>query len=162
MANVKAVPAGFHTVTPTFTFKDSRKAIEFYKKAFGAKVLDLFLDPSGRGTMHATIQIGSSIIMMGDEMPGGACKSAETLGDCPISLFIYVPDVDAMFKQAVAAGGTECMAVAEMFWGDRAGQIKDPFGYKWMIATHKKDLTNEEIRKGAEVFFAQAAGRPSM
>lgn len=162
MANVKAVPEGYHTITPSFTFKDSRKAIEFYKKAFGAKVLDLFPDPSGRGTMHATIQIGDSIVMMGDEMPGGACASAETLGGCPITLFIYVPDVDAIFQQAVAAGGTVCMPVAEMFWGDRVGQIKDPFGYAWMIATHKKDLTKEDIRKGAEAFFAQAAaGRPS-
>lgn len=161
MTHVKPVPEGFHTVTPSFTFKDSRKAIEFYKKAFDAKVLDLFPDPSGRGTMHATIQIGSSIIMMGDERPGGACPSAETLGGSPITLFIYAPDVDAMFKQAVEAGGTVSMPVAEMFWGDRAGQIKDPFGYSWMIATHKQDLTKEEIRKGAEAFFAQAAaGRP--
>lgn len=157
MANAKAVPEGYQTLTPSFTFKDSRKAIEFYKKAFGAKVIDLFPDPSGRGAMHATIQIGSSIVMLGDEMAGGACQSAETLGNCPISLFLYVPDVDATFKQALAAGGAAAMPVAEMFWGDRAGQIKDPFGYAWMIATHKKDLTKDEIRKSAEAFFAQTA-----
>ena len=151
------IPAGYHAVTPSFTFKDSRKAIEFYKKAFGAKVLGIFQNPSGRGIMHATIQIGDSIVMMGDENPGQNCKSAETLGGSPISLFVYVPNADATFKQAVAAGGMAAMPVADMFWGDRAGSIKDPFGYSWMIATHTQDLTDEQVRKGAEAFFAQMA-----
>ena len=151
----KPVPEGYHTVTPSFTFKDSRKAIEFYKKAFGAKVLDLFPNPNGQGTMHASLQIGNSIVMMGDEMPGQNCKSAETLGSSPISLYVYVPDADAAFQQAVAAGGTTVMPVADMFWGDRAGQIRDPFGYSWMIATHKQDLTSDQVRKNAEAFFAQ-------
>lgn len=157
----KSIPEEYHSVTPSFTFKDSRKAIEFYKKAFGAKVRDLMPNPSGRGIMHATIQIGNSIVMMGDEMPGAenCLKSAETLGSSPISLYVYVPNVDAAFKQAVAAGGTATMPVADMFWGDRVGQIRDPFGYSWMIATHQKDLTNEEIREGAEAFFAQAGKR---
>ena len=155
----KSIPDGFHTLTPSFTFKDSKKAIEFYKKAFGAKVLDLMPDPSGRRTMHATIQIGNSIVMMGDEMPGAenCAKSAETLGNSPISLYVYVPNADAAFNQAVAAGGTATMPVADMFWGDRCGSLKDPFGYSWMIATHKQDLTNDEIGKGAEAFFAQMA-----
>ena len=154
----KPIPDGFHSVTPSFTFKDSKKAIDFYKKAFGAKVLDLMPDPSGRRTMHATIQIGNSIVMMGDEMPGAenCMKSAETLGSSPISLYVYVPDADAAFQQAVAAGGTATMPVADMFWGDRCGSLKDPFGYSWMIAAHKKDLTNDEIQKGAEAFFAKA------
>ena len=151
------IPAGYHAVTPSFTFKDSRKAIEFYKKAFGAKVLGIFQNPSGRGIMHATIQIGDSIVMMGDENPGQNCKSAETLAGSPISLFVYVPNADATFKQAVAAGGMVAMPVADMFWGDRAGSIKDPFGYSWMIATHTQDLTDEQVRKGAEAFFAQMA-----
>jgi uncharacterized glyoxalase superfamily protein PhnB len=156
---IKPIPDGYHTVTPSFTFKDSQKAIDFYKKAFGATVLDLMKSPDGRGIMHATIQIGNSILMMGDEMPGAenCAKSAETLGSSPISLYIYVPDADKLFNQAVAAGGTEAMPVADMFWGDRAGSIRDPFGYSWMIATHKQDLTNEQIRKGAEAFFAQMA-----
>src|SRR5689334_11211961 len=120
----KAIPEGYHTLTPSFTFKDSQKAIEFYKKALGAKVLDVFPNPAGRGVMHATLQIGDSILMMGDEMTGGqGCKSAETLGSTPITLFVYVPNVDAAFKQAVAAGATETMPVADMFWGDRAGSI---------------------------------------
>ena len=153
----KPIPDGYHTVTLSFTFKDSQKAIEFYKKAFGAKVLDVFPNLTGRGIMHATIQIGNSIVMMGDENPGQSCKSAETLGSSPISLFVYVPNADAAFKQAIEAGATAMMPVAEMFWGDRAGSIKDPFGYTWMIATHTQDLTNEQIRKGAEAFFAQMA-----
>ena len=149
------IPAGYRTLTPSFTFKDSKKAIEFYKAAFNAKVLDLVPNPSGPGTMHATIQIGDSIIMMGDGMP--QCQSAETLGGSPISLYVYVPNADAAFKQAVAAGATVTMPVADMFWGDRAGNIKDPFGYTWMIATHTQDLTPEQVRKGAEAFFAQMA-----
>ena len=154
---VQAIPEGYHAVTPSFTFKDSQKAIEFYKKAFGATVLDVFNNPSGRGIMHATMRIGNSIVMMGDENPGQNCKSAETLGSSPISLFVYVPNADVAFKQAVAAGGTAMMPVADMFWGDRAGSIKDPFGYTWMIATHTQDLTNEQIRQGAEAFFAHMA-----
>ena len=155
---MNSIPEGFHSVTPSLTLKNCQKALEFYKKAFNAKVLDVFASLDGKGTMHATMQIGNSILMMGDEMPGAenCAKSAETLGDSPISLFIYVPDADATFKQAVAAGGTATMPVADMFWGDRCGSLKDPFGYSWMIAAHKKDLTNDEIQKGAEAFFAKA------
>jgi PhnB protein len=156
---VKPVPEGFHSVTPTLTLKDSRKAIEFYKKAFGAKVLEIMPSPDGKGTMHASIQIGDSILMMGDERPGQSCKSAESLGASPISLYVYMPNVDAVFKQALAAGATQTMPVADMFWGDRCGSLKDPFGYSWMIATHNRDLTEEEIREGAESFFAAAAKR---
>src|SRR5882672_5828128 len=100
------IPAGYHSLTPSFSFKDSKKAIEFYKKAFGATVLDLFPSLDGRGIMHATMKIGDSIFMMGDEMPGGMNPSAESIGNSPISLFVYVPDVDAAFKQAVAAGAS--------------------------------------------------------
>jgi uncharacterized glyoxalase superfamily protein PhnB len=154
----RPIPDGYHTVTPSLTLKNSKKAIEFYQKAFGAKVLDMFPNPSGQGIMHATIQIGDSIIMMGDEFPAPQSpRSAETLGTSPISLYVYVSDVDAVFKQAVAAGGTAVMPVAEMFWGDRAGTLKDPFGYQWMIATHKRDLTKDQIRSEAEAFFAEAA-----
>jgi len=139
--------------------KDSLKAISFYEKAFGAKNPEVFPSPDGNHTMHATIRIGDSIVMMGDEMPGMGSKSAETLGASPVSLYVYVPDVDAVFKQAIAAGATAVMPVADMFWGDRCGSLKDPFGYEWMIATHTRDLTEAKIRKGAEAFFA-AAGKP--
>ena len=151
----QSIPDGYRTLTPSFTFKDSKKAIEFYKRAFNAKVLDVFPSPTGQGLMHATMQIGDAIIMMGDEMP--QCQSAETLGGSPISMYIYVPNADAAFAQAVAAGGTVAMPVGDMFWGDRAGSVRDPFGYSWMIATHTQDLTKEQIRKSAEAFFAQMA-----
>jgi uncharacterized glyoxalase superfamily protein PhnB len=154
---VKSVPKGFHSVTPCLTMKDSVKAIEFYKKAFAAKVLDILPAPDEQRTMHAMIQIGDSILMMGDEMPGQNCRSAESLGACPISLYIYVPDVDAFFQKAVTAGAEATMPVEEMFWGDRCGSLKDPFGYSWMVATHTRDLTDEEIREGARSFFMQAA-----
>lgn len=152
---VKPIPEGFHAVTPSLTLKNSRAAIEFYKKAFGATVLDLLPAPDGKSTMHAMIKIGDSLLMMGDEGP--QCKSAETLGASPISLYLYVPNVDAAFNQAVAAGAAVTMPVADMFWGDRCGALKDPFGYSWMIATHTRDLTNDEIGKGAEAFFASMA-----
>jgi len=155
---VKSIPEGYHTITPAITFKDSLKAIEFYKKALGAKVLDVMSSPDSKGTMHAAIQIGDSIIMMGDEMPDQHCVSAESLGAAPFSLYVYVPDVDATFKQAIDAGAVETMPVADAFWGDRCGALKDPFGYSWMIATHNRDLTEDQIREGAEAFCA-AAGK---
>lgn len=151
------IPQGYRSVTPSFTFKDSQKAIDFYKKAFDAKPLDVMPNLDGRGIMHATLQIGDSILMMGDEMPGGKCLSAETLGNSPISFYLYVPNADAAFKKAVAAGCRVTMPVTDMFWGDRAGTLQDPFGYSWMIATHTQDLTKEEINRGAKAFFDQWA-----
>lgn len=151
----KYIPEGFHSVTPGLTFKDSQKAIDFYQKAFGAKVLDIFKTPNGQRVMHATIQIGDSIVMMGDEMPD--CKSVEALGGSPISMYIYTPDSDKLFAQAVAAGGKTTMPMMDMFWGDRCGTITDPFGYSWMIATHTQDLNQDQVSKGAEEFYAQMA-----
>lgn len=144
-------PEGFQSVTPNLTFKDTKKALEFYKKALSAEILEVLPMPDGNGTMHATMKIGNSILMMGDEMPN--CPSAETLGGSAISLFIYVPDVDTAFKQAIAAGATETMPVMDMFWGDRCGNLADPFGYTWMIGTHVRDMTPEEIQQGAKAFF---------
>ena len=149
----KAIPDGFHSVSISLTLKDCNKALEFYKKAFGAKVLGVFPTLDGKGMMHATMQIGDSILMMGDEM-GPHCASAETMGGSPISLWIYTENVDASFKKAIQAGAVETMPVAEQFWGDRMGAVKDPFGYSWSIATHTKDLSKDEIKKGAEAFFA--------
>lgn len=150
------IPAGYHTVTPSIAFKDSKIAIEFYKKAFSAELVDLFPNLNGSGVMHATIKIGNSLIMMGDEMEGNenCSKSAETVGSSPISLFLYVSNVDESFEQAVAAGGKVTMPVQDMFWGDRVGMIVDPFGYSWMIATHTQDLTQEQIKEKAIACFA--------
>ena len=149
----QAIPKGYHSVSPSFAFKDSQKAIDYYKKAFGAKLLDFFPNMDGKGIMHATLQIGDSILMLGDEMPGKSV-SAETLGSSPIGMFLYVTDADRVYDQAIAAGGKVEMPMMDMFWGDRAGSLKDPFGYNWMIATHTKDMTKDEIRKNAEAFFA--------
>lgn len=152
----KPVPERFHSVTPCLTLKDSREAIKFYEEAFDAKVLEVLPTPDGKHTMHAMIQIGDSVIMMGDEIPGQRCRNAETLGASPVSLYVYVPNVDKALKKAIAAGATEKMPVDDMFWGDRCGSLKDPFGYSWMIATHKHDLTEEQIQQGAESFFDKA------
>lgn len=154
---VKPIPPGYGTITPSLTLKNTQKALDFYKKAFGAQVIDNMKTPDGKGTMHATMRIGDNIIMMGDEMPGEHCsKSAETMGGSPVSLFVYLPNVDASFQQAVKAGASITMPVADMFWGDRCGGLKDPFGYTWMLATHVRDLTQSEIEQGAQEFFSQA------
>src|SRR4051812_35236527 len=141
----KPIPDGYRAVTPSLTFKNTQKAMDFYKKAFGATILDSFANLTGPGIMHAVMKIGDSLVMMGDEMPN--CPSAETLGGSPVSLYIYVSDVDPAFQKAVAAGATVVYPIAEMFWGDRAGNLKDPFGYNWMIATHKRDMSKDEIKK---------------
>ena len=151
----KTIPEGFHSVTPKFLFKDARKAIEFYKKAFGAKENYVMPGPDGKGVMHAEIRIGDSVVMMGEEHPEQSCRSAETLGGSPVSFYLYVGNVDEAFRVAVAAGAEAQMPVQEMFWGDRVGTVQDPFGYSWSLATHTRDLTPEEIRQGAQAFFAQ-------
>jgi PhnB protein len=151
----RPIPEGYHSVTPVFVFKDSRKAIDFYKRAFGAEERFVMPGPGGQGVMHAELKIGNSLIMLGDENPHQPCKSAETLGASPIAFYLYVDDVDAAFKQAVAAGSTAQMPVQDMFWGDRVGSVKDPFGYTWTLATHIKDLSPEEMARGAEAAMAQ-------
>lgn len=150
----RAIPKGYHTVTPAMAFKNTRAAIDFYKKAFKAKQRHLLPSPDGKGIMYATIQIGNSTIMMGDEAPEQGSRSAETLGASPITFYIYVKDVDASFKQAVAAGATAEMPPHDMFWGDRVGAVMDPFGYKWAIATQKIELSPEEIQKAAMHAFS--------
>lgn len=156
---VKAIPEGYQTVTPYVVFKDSRKAITFYEKALGAKQNFIMEDPDGKKVMHAEIKIGSSALMLGDENPQQACKSAATLGASPVSFYVYVEDVDKAFEQALAAGCISDMPVQDMFWGDRIGSVKDPFGHSWSLATHTKDLTSEEIKRGAEEMYAQHAKR---
>lgn len=154
---VKAIPKEFHSVTPIFMFKDARRAIEFYKKAFGALELFVLPGPDDKGVMHAEVRIGNSVIMMGEETPHHPCKSAETLGGSPVSFYIYIEDVDAAFRVAVDAGAKIRMPLQDMFWGDRAGTVQDPFGYSWTLATHIKDLTPKEIRQGALAAGCQQA-----
>ena len=153
----KAIPEGFHTLTAMFVFKDARKAIDFYKMAFNAKELSVMPGPDGKGIMHAEVKIGDSIIMMGDQCPGQSSKSIEDFGGSPVSFYLYVENVDSAFSRAVEAGATVDMPVQDMFWGDRAGSLKDPFGYSWMLGTHTKDLSEEEIKQGAQKAFAEMA-----
>jgi uncharacterized protein YndB with AHSA1/START domain/uncharacterized glyoxalase superfamily protein PhnB len=139
-------------------FKDARQAIAFYKKAFGAEERFVMPGPDGVGVMHAEIKIGTSLVMLGEESPQQSCKSAESLGASPISFYLYLENVDAAYAKALAAGALPCMPVTEMFWGDRIGTVKDPFGYSWTLATHVKDPTMEEIEQGARA--AMAAAQP--
>jgi len=152
-----AIPEGYHSVSPMFMFRDARKAIDFYKQAFAARERYVMPGPDGKGVMHAEMMIGNSIIMMGEEHPNESCRSAETIGGSPVSFYIYLENVDEAFGRAVAAGATVRMPLEEMFWGDRAGTVQDPFGYSWTLASHTRDLTPEEIRQGAEAFFAGMA-----
>ena len=156
---MKSIPEGYHTVTPTFVFKDSRKALEFYKKAFGAVETFVMPGPGGKRVLHASMKIGNSNIMMSDENREMPCRSAETLGGSPISFYLYVEDADAAFKKAAAAGAVVQTPLQDSFWGDRIGSVKDPFGYSWTFATHTKDLTPEQIAKGAEEAMAQQSGK---
>ena len=150
----QAIPKGYHTVTPHLVVAGAAKAIDFYKKAFGAEEIMRFPTPDGE-IMHAELKIGDSVIMLGDEMPDGG-KSPKTLGGTPVGFFIYKENVDAAWKQAIAAGAQQRVPLADQFWGDRSGCVEDPFGHKWWLAQHVKDLTPEEIRKAAEEFFSQA------
>jgi PhnB protein len=146
MATVKAIPEGYHSVTPYLIINGAADAIDFYKKAFGAT--ELFRMPAPEGKIgHAEIKIGNSPIMLADEAPEMGYRSATTLSGSPVSLMIYVEDVDRLFKQAIAAGGTEVKGVQDQFYGDRSGTLTDPFGHVWHIATHVEDVSPEEMNK---------------
>jgi PhnB protein len=150
---MQATPKGYHTVTPHLVMRDSAKAIEFYKKAFGATEISRMEMPGGK-IGHAEIQVGDSRIMLADEFPG-ATRSPESLGGTTVSLHLYLADVDSAFKQATAAGAKADMPPADMFWGDRYGKVTDPFGHSWGLATHVKDVTPEEMKKGADEMFSK-------
>jgi len=152
---VQPIPAGYSVVTPYLAVRGAAQAIEFYKKAFGATERMRMPGPDGK-IMHAEIQIGNAFIMMNDECMGQ--RSAKSLGGSPVSFYLYFEDADATFKKAIAAGGKELMPVTDMFWGDRMGNLEDPFGYTWTVATHVKDLTPEQMKKGQEEFMKQMAG----
>jgi PhnB protein len=151
------VPKGFHTVTPSLIVRGAADAIEFYKKALGAEELMRMTGPDGK-IGHAELKIGDSVIFISDEFPNmGVARSPETLGGCTGTLNLYVPDVDATFKQAVSAGGKTTMPVADMFWGDRYGTFIDPFGHHWGLGTHKEDLSANEVEERAKAFYASMA-----
>ena len=154
----KAIPEGFHTVTPHLIMENAAEAIDWYKKALGAEEKGRSVGPDGK-IMHAELRIGDSIIMLNDAMMGG--KGPRTLGGSPASLWIYVEDADALFNRAVAAGGKvpagPMGTMADQFWGDRCGTFSDPQGFTWTIATRKEDLTPQEIGQRQDAFFKQHA-----
>ena len=141
---VKPIPEGYHSVTPYLIIKGASAAIDFYKKAFGATELFRMPDRGGKGLAHAEIKIGDSPIMLADEQPQ-MYRSPQSLGGTPVSLMIYVEDVDTVFPRAVAAGAKVVKPIADQFYGDRSGTLHDPFGHLWTIATHKKDVSSEEM-----------------
>jgi PhnB protein len=153
----KPIPEGYHSVTPYLIIKGATEAIDFYKKAFGAT--ELFRMPAPGGKIgHAEIKIGDSPIMLADESPEMGYKSPQTLGGSPISIMIYVSDVDTVFKQAIAAGGKEQRPVKDQFYGDRSGTLEDPFGHVWHVATHKEDVSPEEMERRMKSYTAASGG----
>ncbi len=153
---VKPIPDGYHTLTPFLTVRDAVRAIEFYKAAFGAEERGVMKAPDGK-VMHAELKIGDSIIMLSDEFPEFGAVSPQVIGGSSSGLHIYLDNVDAAFDRAVKAGANVEMPVMDQFWGDRYGRLKDPFGHKWSIGTHVKDLSMDEMKKGMDEACAKAA-----
>jgi PhnB protein len=145
---VKPIPDGMHSITPHIVCKDAPAAIEFYKKAFGAIDAGQMLAPNGK-LIHGMIRIGDSAVMLAEETPEWGAISPLTLKGSPVTLHLYVENADAAFERAIAAGATSVMAPADMFWGDRYGVLKDPFGHSWSIAHHMRDMSPEEMQAGA-------------
>jgi PhnB protein len=143
---VKAIPDGYYSLTPYLVISGAAEAIEFYKKAFGAEETLRMPGPGGR-IMHAEVKIGNSTLMLSDENPERGHMSPKSRGGNTSSVMFYTDDVDAVFKKAVAAGARADMPPMDMFWGDRMGNVTDPFGHSWAIATHKEDVSPEEMEK---------------
>lgn len=158
MANATSpIPKGFHSITPSLTCRDAAKAIDFYKKAFGAVEVNRMMSPDGKMVSHSEIRIGDSVLFVNDEFPGMTAGPAPTSTPA-FNLFLYVPDVDAVYGRAVAAGARADMPLQDMFWGDRFGKVTDPFGHQWSLAMRIEDVAPEEMGKRAAAFFSKAAG----
>ena len=142
----KPVPAGYHRVTPHLTVRDARATIEFYKKAFGAVERSCMAGPDGKTVIHAAIQIGDSIVFLNDEFPQMGALAPVAM-NTPVTLHLYVEDADQLFQQAVSAGAKVVMPLADQFWGDRYGIVKDPSGHQWSIAHHIEDLTPAQMHE---------------
>lgn len=154
MKKVKYIPDGYTAMTPVLAIRDAAKAIEFYKKAYGAKEIMRFADPAGK-VMHAELKIGDGLIMIAEENPDFKNQSPQTLGGSSIILHLYVEDVDAFVHNAIAAGAKLVFPVQDQFYGDRSGRIADPYGHMWSISTHKEDVPLQEMYKRSEALFGQ-------
>ena len=150
----KPIPDGFHTLAPHIVVQDAAKAIEFYKRAFGAQEINRLMTPDGKGVMHAQLKIGGSMLMLGGEFPP-SCLSPKSRGGTSVTLHLYVENADAAFERAVKAGCTVKMPLTDQFWGDRYGVTEDPFGHQWSLATHKQDLSPAQIAANAKAAFAK-------
>jgi len=142
----KPIPQGFRSVTPYLTLNDAARALDFYKRAFGAQEV-MRMDAPGGKIGHAEIKIGDSMIMLADEMPSSGTRSPQSLGGTTAGIFLYVENADTVFNQAVSAGANVEAPLADMFWGDRYGRLRDPFGHSWSVATHKEDVAPAEMSK---------------
>lgn len=154
---VNAIPEGYKGATPYLIIKGAARALEFYQKAFGATEIMRIPAPEGK-VGHAEIKIGTAIIMLADEFPDMNCKSPQSFGGTPVSIMVYVQDVDRFVKQAVSAGAKVLRPVENKFYGDRAGSLEDPFGHQWHFATHMEDVPPDELAKRAEAFMKQQGG----
>lgn len=152
---VSAIPKGYHSITPVLVVKGAEQAIEFYKKAFGAKELNRAYMPGGNIILHAEVQIGDSRIMLNDEFPEMNCKSPQSVGGASTALYVYVKDVDKIFTQATDAGAKATMPLMNAFWGDRTGQLVDPYGHVWSFATRKRNLSQKEVQKAQQEWLAE-------
>lgn len=155
MSKIKKVPKGYHSVTPSLVVKEGLKAVEYYKKVFEAKDQGIMMTPDGKSVAHAELEIGDSKIMLCDEFPQMKCLAPFTIGGTPVSLYLYVEDVDKTFNLAVTEGAKVLDPLTDQFWGDRHGSVQDPFGHIWSLATHVKDLTEAEMKKAAEDAFSK-------
>ena len=152
---VKPIPDGYHTVTPYLCVRDAGAAIDFYKKALGAEERCRMPGPGGQGIMHAEVKIGDSILMLSDEMPDWGHLSPQSIGNTPVTIHVFVPDVDAAIANAESHGAKVTQPPCDMFWGDRYGKIQDPFGHSWSIATHIEDVAPEQMGERAAKAFAE-------
>jgi PhnB protein len=151
---VKAIPEGFHTLTPHIIVRNAAEAIEFYKKAFGAEVRDVANSPDGK-IMHAALKVGDSMLMLNDEFPEWGTLSPLSTGGSGVTLHMYLENVDAAFARAISAGCTVKMPLMDQFWGDRYGVVADPYGHKWSLATHVRDVSLDEVEKAQEEAFSK-------
>jgi len=160
MAGTNPNPQGRQTLTPNLVIRDCAKAIEFYKRAFGAQEMSRFPSPDGKSIWHAELRIGDSLFFLNDEMPGMGTPAPTASNPVPITMWLGVADADAAYRKAVDAGARSTMEPGDMFWGDRVASVADPFGYLWSFAQHQKDLSEEELRRAGEEFARMMQAQP--
>jgi PhnB protein len=154
MADVPYKPEGYHSVTPYLAVRDAVAAVDFYRRAFGAELVMKLTMPDGKYA-HAEVKIGDCHVMMAEENPEWGNTSPQTLNGSPVSFMVYVPDVDAAFARAIAAGAVQVRPVEDQFYGDRTGTLKDPFGFQWSLGTHIEDVSEAEGQRRMEAMFGK-------